>query len=124
MSSSEMQSYEVSINLYKDWLDTVKEVFRGSGMLETLTLPDDEIALAYFLQTASDEAEAEQQRIANEERLNTIEQTIRTHLGDVIVPDIRKRTGYEGHTFEFNWVFNQGEHIVEHRSSYRIPLEG
>ena len=107
--SSEMQSYEVSINLYKDWLDTVKEVFRGSGMLEVLTFPEDEIALAYFLQTAADEAEAEQQRIANEERLNTIEQTIRSHLNDVIVPDIRKRTGYEGQTFEFNWVFNQGD---------------
>ncbi|GFN31734.1 hypothetical protein [Paenibacillus xylaniclasticus] len=114
--------FDVKIDLYRDWLNTVKEVFRGSGVELPEAVTDDELALAYFEQTAKSVEEAERQSVDNEQRLYAIQQKIIERLDDVIVPDIRKRTGYEGNQFHFQWVYQQGEHIVEHHSKYRIPL--
>jgi len=113
---------EVAINLYKDWLRTVRDLFRSAGQ----PLPDDmdmeEAALQYFLQTAPYE-EAVAQREANKERFRVIQESILDHLDEMIVPDIRKRTGYRGTRFEFHWVYAEGgEHIIENCSEYRIPL--
>lgn len=112
---------DVKIDLYDDWLKTVRDIFRGSGQ----PLPDDmdegKVALQYFLQTATYE-EALQQRKDNAERFRMIQQSILDNLDGIIVPDIRKRTGYEGKRFEFHWVYAQGEHIIEKCSEYRIPL--
>ncbi|WP_127530473.1 hypothetical protein [Paenibacillus kobensis] len=117
-----LSPYEVTIDLYRDWLNTVKEVFRGSGVEFTESVTDDDLAIAYFEQTSKSEEEAEKLSVDNEQRLFAIQQTILERLEDVIVPDIRKRTGYEGNQFHFQWVFQQGEHIVEQCSKYRIPL--
>jgi len=117
-----LHPYEVTIDLYRDWLNTVKEVFRGSGVEMPDSVTDDELAFAYFEQTAKSAEEAERLSVDNEQRLYAIQQTILERLEDVIVPDIRKRTGYEGSQFHFQWIFQQGEHIIEQRSKYRIPL--
>lgn len=114
--------YDVRMDLYRDWLNTVQEVFQGSGSPLPEDLTDEEIAIAYFLQTAPSEEAAEQLAESNEKRLRTMQQTILDRLDDVIVPDIRHRTGYEGTQFHFQWVYQQGENIVENRSQYRIPL--
>ncbi|WP_138752046.1 hypothetical protein [Paenibacillus sinopodophylli] len=112
----------IELNLYNDWIETVKEVFRGSSH----TLPDDltglDIAVAYFLQTAQSEQEAEVLAEQNRERFMTMEKAIKDNFATVILPDIRSRTGYTEDQFEFKWVYNQGEHIIEVNSEYRIPL--
>lgn len=114
--------YEIDIHLYQDWLGTVRQIFVGSGQPLPAEASDKQVGLAYYIQNASDLEEAEQLRAANEERLQQMEQTIRDNLERVIVPDIRQRTGYEGHQFCFRWVYSQGEHIVEEHSQYRISL--
>lgn len=113
---------DIEINLYKDWINTVKEIFQGSGHPLPESISDREAAVAYFSQTAQSEEEAEQQADANEERLASLQQTIIDHFETVIVPDIRSRTNYAGDRFAFKWLYNKGEHIVEEHSSYRIPL--
>ena len=113
---------EIEIDLYKDWIDTVKEVFRGSGHPLPDTISDWEAAFAYFSQTAQTDEEAEQKLEANEERLTRMQQIILDHFEDVILPDIRRRTGYSGSRFVFKWLYNKGEHVIEQHSSYRIPL--
>jgi hypothetical protein len=110
------------MDLYRDWLNIVQEVFKGSGSPLPDDLTDEEVAIAYFLQTAPSEQAAGQLAESNEQRLRSMQQTILDRLDDVIAPDIKKRTGYEGTQFHFQWVYQQGEHIVENRSQYRIPL--
>ena len=56
------------------------------------------------------------------ERFRIIQETIVTNLDSLIIPDIRKRTGYTGVKFQFHWVYAEGEHIIEKCSEYRIPL--
>jgi len=114
--------YDVEINLYGDWIRTVREVFRGSGHPLPEEWPDEEVGLQYYLQTAKDAEEAELRRAENEARLRGMQNTLLRNLDETIVPDIRKRTGYQGNTFRFKWVYYQGEHIIEECSSYRIPL--
>ncbi len=113
----------IDIHLYEDWLRTVKSIFAGSGQPLPEHLEDHQVALAYFLQTAQDEKEAREQAEANERRLNALQQMIEENFEQVIEPDIRQRTGYTEQTYRFEWVYQQGEHIVERNSSYRIPLE-
>lgn len=114
--------YDITIDLYKNWIDTVKEVFRGSGHPLPEELGDTEVAVLYFRQTAqSDEEAAEQQRL-NEERLRGMQQMLLENFESVVLPDIRKRTRYAGDRFCFQWVYNNGEHVIEEYSSYRIPL--
>ncbi|XEC95569.1 hypothetical protein AB6A23_03070 [Paenibacillus tarimensis] len=114
--------YDVEINLYGDWIRTVREVFRGSGHPLPDEWSDEEVGLQYYLQTAQNDEEAERQRNENEARLRVLQNTILRNLDQVIAPDIRKRTGYKDTRFRFKWVYMQGEHIVEEYSSYRIPL--
>lgn len=114
--------YEVTIDLYRDWIETVKEIFRGSGH----PLPDEwtftQIAEAYYkLSWPADQVPG--LAADNEKRLQEIQRTIESNLDQVIVPDIRKRTGYDGQRFKFKWIYQQGEHIIEEYSEYRIPLE-
>ncbi|TYP75452.1 hypothetical protein [Paenibacillus methanolicus] len=113
--------YDITIDLYRDWIQTVREVFRGSGHPLPEELGDDDIAKAYYMQTLAED-DAVLQSAANEQRLFTMQQTILDNMDAVIVPDIRKRTGYEGSVFRFKWVYQGGEHIVEELSQYRIPL--
>lgn len=113
---------DIQISLYKDWIDTVKFIFKGSGRPLDNNISDKDASLAYFRGTASSEEEAMQQSEANEERLASIERIILDNLENVIIPDIRKRTSYTGDQFIFKWVYNMGEHVIEEHSSYRIPL--
>ncbi|WP_168121480.1 hypothetical protein [Paenibacillus sp. HB172176] len=113
--------YEITMNLVDDWIKVVKEVFRGSGTPLEDGLSEEETALIYFRQTLEEEA-AHDMATRTLERLREMEATIISHMDSIIVPDIRKRTKYVGDSFEFCWVFNQGEHIVELNSEYRIPL--
>ncbi|MFF2481868.1 hypothetical protein [Paenibacillus sp. NPDC058071] len=113
---------EITMNLMKDWNDTVIEVFRGSGTPLPQLMTDEEIGIAYYRQTSETEEEAKEKQVANLERLSDIERAIREHFETFIMPDIRSRTGYKGDRFLFRWVFNQGEHIIEEHSAYRIPL--
>lgn len=115
--------YKVTMNLVNDWTKTVKEVLEGSGI--PVEKEDDAAALTalYYLQTMP-EQQAKAEADHTLQRLREMEATIREHLDSTIVPDIRKRTGYEGMSFHFCWVYNQGEHIVELESEYRIPLSG
>lgn len=115
--------YNITIRLYQDWLDTVKEVFRGAGHPLPEGMNEREIAVAYYGQTAPSEQEAEQMSVANEERLRDMEQTLLDNFESVVLPDIRKRTGYTGDRFTFRWIYQQGEHIIEEYSEYRIPLQ-
>jgi hypothetical protein len=112
----------IEINLYKDWIDTVKEIFRGSGHPFPEGVSDREADLAYFMQTAQSAGEAESQLEQNKERLDSLQQIILENFQAVILPDIRSKTSYSGDDFVFKWVYNKGEHIVEQLSSYRIPL--
>ncbi|MCA0753644.1 hypothetical protein KP806_01165 [Paenibacillus sp. N4] len=112
----------IQMDLYRDWIDTVKEVFRGSGHPLPAGLSDSEAALAYFMQTAKDEEEAQSLSVQNEDRLKELQSVILTNFESVILPDIRSRTGYTGSDFVFKWIYNKGEHIIEQHSSYRIPL--
>ncbi|GIP16299.1 hypothetical protein J40TS1_19410 [Paenibacillus montaniterrae] len=113
--------YDIQMDLVADWVSIVKEVFRGSGIVLEDGLTEDDIAEIYFLQSLP---EQEALPLAKEtlRRLREMEETIVANMDTLIVPDIRKRTGYEGNTFHFSWVYDQGEHIVETCSEYRIPL--
>lgn len=113
---------DIKIDLYRDWLNTVKEIFRGSGYPLSETISDRDAALAYFLQTAQTEEEAKQMLKANEERLISLQQVILDNFQAIILPDIRSKTTYLDDRFAFKWVYNKGEHIIEQHSSYRIPL--
>ncbi|WP_336788205.1 hypothetical protein [Paenibacillus sp. MMO-177] len=114
--------YDITIDLYKNWIDTVKEVFRGSGHPIPGNVSDTEVAILYFRQTAQSDEEAAAQQQVNEERLRGMQQTIMDNFESVVLPDIRNRTRYEGNRFCFQWVYNNGEHIIEEYSSYRIPV--
>ncbi|GLX67649.1 hypothetical protein [Paenibacillus glycanilyticus] len=114
--------YDITIDLHRNWIDTVKEVFRGSGQPLPEDLSDAEVAVIYYKQTAESEGEAVTQQKLNEDRLHGMQQTILDNFESVILPDIRKRTRYEGNRFCFQWVYNNGEHITEEYSSYRIPV--
>ena len=113
--------YEIEMDLVADWISIVKEVFRGGGIVLEDGLTVEDIAQIYFMQSLPDE---EAIALAHEtlQKLQDMEQVIQAHLETTIVPDIRQRTSYEGNTFHFSWVFDQGEHIVETHSEYRIPL--
>ncbi|UVI30092.1 hypothetical protein [Paenibacillus spongiae] len=113
--------FEVTINLYQDWIDTVKEVFRGSGHPLPDDMDEEDIAVAYFMQTMDEDA-AVKQSAANKQRFDELEQTINHNLETLIIPDIRTRTNYQDNQFRFKWVYQQGEHIIEELSQYRIPL--
>ncbi len=116
-----MSDYAVMMDLVADWAKTAKEVLEGAGALPADDSSSEEIALAYFrISLEEEEAQAAVQDTLA--RLAQMEDTIYEHLSSVIVPDIRQRTKYEGNEFHFCWVFNQGEHIVELKSEYRIPL--
>ncbi|MGG1313295.1 MULTISPECIES: hypothetical protein [Cohnella] len=112
----------VTIDLYQDWLRTVREVFRGSGAPLPNEMTDEEVGRAYYLQTSESEEQAEERRAANERRFSEMQRILLENLETVIVPDIRKRTGYEGERFHFRWVYMQGENIIEEFSEYWIPL--
>lgn len=113
---------DIQMDMYSDWLNTVKEIFRGSGHPLPEHIGDNQTALAYFMQTAETELEAEQQCASNKERILGLQKVIADNFEAVILPDIRSRTGYLGDRFSFKWVYNKGEHIIEEYSSYRIPL--
>lgn len=116
-----MSNVDVTIDLYQDWVDTVKTLFQNAGQTLPADLTDDEITMRYFLQNGgSEEAAAKKEQL--EKRLAEIQQTIVDNLDSVIIPDIRKRTKYEGNRFVFKWVYYEGEHIIEECSEYRIPL--
>lgn len=112
---------QIHIDLYQDWLKTVRDIFRGSGRPLPDDMADEEVALQYFLENAPYE-EARMQRDVNIERFRYIQETICNHLDAMIIPDIRSRTGYTGERFAFHWVYADGEHIVETYSEYRIAL--
>lgn len=114
--------FDIAIDLYKDWNDTVREIFRGSGYPLPDELSGEELGVAYFMQTAETEEEAERLRAANEDRMKTMQRTILEHFDTVILPDICSRTDYKDNRFSFKWVYKNGEHIIEEHSSYRIPL--
>jgi len=118
-----MFMYNIEMDLVADWVSIVREVFRGGGIVLEDGLTTEDIAEIYFLQTLPEE---EAVPLAHEtlKRLKEMEQIIIANMDTVIVPDIRNRTGYEGNEFHFSWVFDQGEHIVETHSEYRIPLTG
>jgi len=112
---------ELSMDLYQDWIDTVKVIFRGSNHPLPEEWSNQEIAETYFCQTLTEE-EAVQQAAANEQRLHELQKTIELNLKSIIIPDIRARTGYQGDRFQFRWVYNQGEQLIETYSQYRVPL--
>jgi len=113
--------YDIKMDLVADWISIVKEVFRGAGIVLEDGLTEEDIAQIYFLQSLPEE---EALPLASETlaRLKEMENIIVSNMDTVIVPDIRQRTGYEGNAFHFSWVFDQGEHIIETNSEYRIPL--
>lgn len=113
---------KITIHLYQDWVDTAREVFRGSGHPLESHLDDAEIAYQYYRLQTDTEEDARLMAEENKQRLNHLEQTVLEHLDTVIIPDIRQRTGYSGEQFIFRWIYAQGEHIVEECSEYRIPL--
>ena len=114
---------EINIHLYQDWLDAVKQIFLGSGAPLPASLSDEEIGLAYYIQTSSSEQEAEERRSANEQRIKQLQQTLLDNLESMIIPDIVSKTSYSGQQLHFRWVFAQGgEHIIEEYSEYRISL--
>lgn len=112
----------IEMNLYKDWLDTVRGIFRGSGSPVPPDWSDEEVGKAYYLQTSPSEQAAEERRDANEFRIMQLQQTLLDNMETVVLPDIRDKTGYSGDRLRFRWVYAQGEHIVEEYSQYRIPL--
>ncbi|MFD2117169.1 hypothetical protein ACFSTH_14035 [Paenibacillus yanchengensis] len=112
---------QVTMNLVDDWVNTVKEVLKGTvGYVEEEATAQ-QLAYRYY-QLSLPEAEAATETAHTLERLKNIEQTIKDNMDAIIIPDIRKRTNYEGNEFHFCWVYQQGEHIVEMNSQYRIPL--
>jgi len=116
-------SISIHIQLLNDWNDTVKVVFAGSGYPLPDNMSGEEIGIAYYMQTAQSEEEAARQQQENAARLKQLQETILEHFESVILPDIRKRTGYNGDDFSFKWAYTpQGEQIFEQHSQYRIPL--
>lgn len=113
--------YDITMDLTGDWIRTVKEIVQSAGESLEGEHSEKELALRYFQLTMSAE-EAEAAANAALLRLQELEIIIRNNLEATILPDIRKRTSYEGNAFHFCWVYNQGEHIVELKSEYRIPL--
>ncbi|WP_010273170.1 hypothetical protein [Paenibacillus senegalensis] len=113
---------EIEMDLYKDWLNTVREIFRGSDIPLPEHWDDAQIGKAYYMQTSSSEQMAEERRDANEARIRHLQQTLLENMEQIVLPDIRSRTGYSGNRLRFRWVYAQGEHIVEEYSQYRIPL--
>ena len=116
-------SSNIKMDLFADWIETVKQIFRGSGHPFEPGTPDEVIGQTYYRQTSESDEEAVQRHEANVARLQEMERKIRDNLESLIAPDIRKRTGYEGDSFEFKWIYLQGEKIVELNSEYMIPLE-
>jgi len=115
--------YTIEMDLVSDWISIVKEVFKGSGIVLEDGLTTEDIAEIYFLQSLPEE---EAIPLAHEtlSRLKEMEEIISSNMDTTIVPDIRQRTNYTGDQFHFSWVFDQGEHIIETYSEYRIPLGG
>ena len=113
--------YDIEMDLVGDWISIVKEVFRGGGIVLEDGLTEEDIAQIYFLQSLPEE-QALPLAAETLERLREMETIIEANMDTVIVPDIRQRTSYEGNVFHFSWVFDQGEHIIETNSEYRIPL--
>lgn len=113
--------YEITMDLTSDWIKTVKEVLRGAGYEMEEGLPAGEIAEHYFRLSLPDD-EAAGLAAETLRRLKEMESIIIEHMNSTIVPDIRQRTKYEGDKFHFSWVYNEGEHIVELHSEYRIPI--
>jgi len=113
--------YEITMDLTSDWIKTVKEVLRGAGYEMEEGLAAKEVAEHYFRLSLPDDKAAE---LAAEtlRRLKEMESIIIGHMDSTIVPDIRQRTKYEGNAFHFSWVYQQGEHIIELNSEYRIPI--
>lgn len=113
--------YEITMDLTSDWIKTVKEVLRGSGYTVEDDSSHEDIALRYFLHSQPQDAA---QKLAADTlgKLKEMEEIIISHMDSTIVPDIRSRTRYEGDAFHFCWVYNEGEHIIELNSEYRIPL--
>lgn len=113
--------YEVTMDLAGDWVKTVKEILQSAGDQLVEEVTNEELSIRYFRLTMS----AEQAETAARDtlmRFRDMEKVINNNLETTIVPDIRKRTNYDGNQFHFCWVYNQGEHIVELNSEYRIPL--
>lgn len=113
--------YEIAIDLVTDWVNTVKEVLNGSGYTLEEGLSNEEIAVHYFLHSQSDDV-AQALAMDTLRKLREMEEIIIGHMDSTIVPDIRSRTKYQGNAFHFSWVYNEGEHIIELNSEYRIPL--
>ncbi|WP_261800188.1 hypothetical protein [Paenibacillus sp. PAMC21692] len=113
--------YEITMDLTADWIKTVKEVLRGAGYEMEEGLPPSEVAEHYFRLSLPDDR-AEELASETLRRLKEMESIIIDHMNTTIVPDIRQRTKYEGNTFHFSWVYNEGEHIIELNSEYRIPI--
>lgn len=113
--------YDIQMDLVADWISIVKEVFRGGGIVLEDGLTEEDIAQIYFLQSLPEE-EALPLAAETLSKLREMETIIEANMDTVIVPDIRQKTGYEGDKFHFSWAFEQGEHIVETFSEYRIPL--
>lgn len=113
--------YQIQMDLVADWVSIVKEVFKGSGIVLEDGLTDEDVAQIYFLQSLPEEQAIP---LADEtlKKLKEMESIIINNMESVIVPDIRNRTNYEGDKFHFSWVYDQGEHIIETYSEYRIPL--
>ncbi|REK74967.1 hypothetical protein [Paenibacillus paeoniae] len=113
--------YEITMDLVSDWINTVKEVLSNSGYTLEDGLSQEEIALRYFLHSQPEDV-AETLAVDTLNKLREMEEIVISHMNSTIVPDIRTRTRYEGDTFHFSWVYNEGEHIIELNSEYRIPL--
>lgn len=113
--------YEITMDLVSDWVNTVKEVQNGAGFPVEDGLSTEEIALRYFLHSQPEET-AQALAADTLRKLREMEEIIISHMDSTIVPDIRTRTKYQGNAFHFSWVYNQGEHIIELNSEYRIPL--
>ncbi|CAM4192471.1 hypothetical protein L1N85_15420 [Paenibacillus alkaliterrae] len=71
---------DIQIDLYRDWINTAKEVFRGSGHPLPDSISDSEASLAYYLQSAPSEEEAYMQSEANKEKLLELKNIILTNL--------------------------------------------
>lgn len=113
--------YEITMDLVTDWINTVKEVLNNSGYVLEDGLSHEEIALRYFLHSQPEDV-ASALAVDTLRKLREMEEIIISHMDSTIVPDIRTRTRYEGNAFQFSWVYNEGEHIIELNSEYRIPL--
>lgn len=82
---------KVEMDLYNDWIETVKEIFRGSGAPLPQDWSAEEVGREYYLQTSSSEEEAEERRKANEQRLTDMQRTLLDNMETVVVPDIREK---------------------------------